>query len=347
MTDFPQSISFTITNRCNLKCRMCGQWSKEGYMRQGKNNFKDEMSIVDWKRLVDECAEHEVSSILLRGGEIFLVPGIMDLISYIRSKDIFLSIDTNGTQLSSFADDLVRLGKIHLSVSVDGPQPVHDMVRGVKGCYESIKKNIEIVHAAEKKYKQEISISITFTISKYSVKGLGVMPQVAEDLGIKTITIVPYYYFPKAVGLMYEKELLTSFHCPAFSWKGFHHEESGVDFREFQTEFREYIKNLNNIYSYPYMPLTEDQYRDWFRDPQLPVGPQHCTNVEKLIDIQPRGDANFCVDFPDYSMGNVKESTIATVWNSDRAKAFREYRRKKPFAVCYRCGAKYMSEIKG
>jgi MoaA/NifB/PqqE/SkfB family radical SAM enzyme len=69
-------------------------------------------------------------------------------------------------------------------------------------------------------------------------------------------------------------------------------------------------------------------------------------NVENLIDIQPSGEANFCVDFPDYSIGNVKEQSIHEVWNGPRAQRFREFRRDKPLSVCHRCGAKYISEIK-
>ena len=83
----------------------------------------------------------------------------------------------------------------------------------------------------------------------------------------------------------------------------------------------------------------------WFADATTPVGNLPCTNVENLIDIQPNGDANFCVDFPDYIIGNVREYSIKEEWNSKRAERFREYRRKKPLAVCYRCGAKYMSEL--
>jgi MoaA/NifB/PqqE/SkfB family radical SAM enzyme len=84
----------------------------------------------------------------------------------------------------------------------------------------------------------------------------------------------------------------------------------------------------------------------WFKDPLTPVGSLNCMNVEKLIDIQPDGAANFCVDFPDYSIGNVKDASIAEIWNSPRAAQFRQYRRGTPLAVCYRCGAKYISEIK-
>ena len=79
---------------------------------------------------------------------------------------------------------------------------------------------------------------------------------------------------------------------------------------------------------------------------ETPVGSLACMNVEKLIDIQPNGEANFCVDFPDYSIGNVKNSTIEKVWNSPRARVFKKYRRDKPLSVCYRCGAKYIAEMK-
>jgi MoaA/NifB/PqqE/SkfB family radical SAM enzyme len=53
------------------------------------------------------------------------------------------------------------------------------------------------------------------------------------------------------------------------------------------------------------------------------------------------------VDFPDYTIGNVRDSTIAEIWNGPRAEAFRKYRRTRPLAVCSRCGAKYMAEIRG
>ena len=35
-------------------CQMCGQWSQEGYMHDRKESLKQEMTLADWKRLVDE-----------------------------------------------------------------------------------------------------------------------------------------------------------------------------------------------------------------------------------------------------------------------------------------------------
>jgi MoaA/NifB/PqqE/SkfB family radical SAM enzyme len=341
--NFPQSISFTITNHCNLRCQMCGQWSEEGYIRCNIESLKHEMFLDDWKHVVDELAIHGIPSLLLRGGEIFMFPGIIELLEYIHTKGMFISIDTNGTMLKQYAADLLRIGNMHLTISVDGPEPVHDAVRGVPGTFQHIKEGVTSLNEMERYGTNKISRSICFTISQYNYRSLGVMPDVARSLGLGSIAIVPYYYFPQSIGQRYAAEL-RNLGCSAFSWVGFHHEDSGVDFMEFQRQYHQYLASLGTIQNYPYMPLDEEQYRDWFADSQTQVGPLHCWNIEKLIDIQPDGSANFCVDFLDYSFGNIKESTIELLWNSNRAKKFRHYRREQSLAVCHRCGAKFMSQ---
>ena len=345
--DFPSSISFTLTNACNLRCRMCGQWSEEGYVRADKQRLCHEMKLTDWQLLVDELAAHKTTSVLLRGGETFMFPGIIDLLNYLHERGIFVAIDTNGTMLKQYATEIVSIGKIHLTISMDGPEEIHDLVRGVKGTYRRIAEGVAALHAEETRQDCKISLSLNFTICADSYKYMAALPQVGRDLGIGVMAIVPYYYFTESVGKNYEAEMQSLFGCPAYSWIGFHHESSGVDFDIFREQLTQYRINLGDVYNYPYMAFGEEQYRQWFADAVSPVGPQHCSNVERLIDIQPDGRANFCVDFPDYSFGNVKEASIEQLWNSPEAEIFRQYRRQKPLAVCYRCGAKYMSEIVG
>jgi MoaA/NifB/PqqE/SkfB family radical SAM enzyme len=326
---------------------MCGQWSEEGYIRSAKENLQHSLKLADWKRLTDELAAHQISSVILRGGETFLFPDIIELLEYINSKGIFISIDTNGTLLKKYAADIVRIGNIHITISVDGPEEIHDEVRGMKGCFRKIKEGIDQLIEVEKSTGKNISRSICFTISPYSVRGLGMMPDVARSLSINTLVIVPYNYISSSMGDRYVKELKEHFNITAFSWTGFHHEESGIHFDEFQKEYRIYIAGLNGIRNYPYMVLSEEDYRTWFENPTAQIGSPHCTNIEKLIDIQPDGSTNFCVDTPDYSFGNVKDSSIEEVWNGEKASRFRDYRRKNPLSVCYRCVSKHMSENTG
>ncbi len=345
MTDtvsFPTKVSFTITNVCNLHCQMCGQWSQEGYMHGRKARLRHELGLADWQRLVDELASHQAPWLLIRGGEPFLFPGMMDLLRYINSRGLPVSIDTNGTLLEQYAADLVRLGRIHLTVSVDGPEEIHDQVRGVPGCFKRLQAGLAELSRLDPGPQQAVSRSLNFTISPYSVAGLGAMPDVARQLGVGTICIVPYYYVPAAVGQQYERELHDHLGCAGFTWRGFHHETSGVDWQEFQRQHRQYLASLDGLYSFPYMPLSEEEYRTWFTDPVAQVGSSACASVETLLDVQPDGTVNFCVDFPDYAIGNVREATLAELWRSPKAERFRSYRRQQPLAVCHRCGAKYM-----
>jgi MoaA/NifB/PqqE/SkfB family radical SAM enzyme len=342
--NFPKTISFTITNNCNLRCKMCGQWSEQGYIENSKETLRNRMQLSDWKRLADEVSRNNISSLLIRGGEPFLFPGIIELLEYINRKGIFISIDTNGSMLDRYAADLVRIGGIHITISVDGPAEIHDEVRGMKGCFGKIKEGVARLIEAEKSTGRCISKSICFTISPYSLKGLGSMPDVARALSIGTLVVVPFNYISSELGLRYESELMENFGRRAFSWEGFHHDSSGIDFGEFLAERKKYLDRLGSIKEYPYKVLSENEYRTWFQDPSLWVGSMECMNIERLIDIQPDGSANFCVDNPDYSLGNVREAAIEELWNSVEAENFRKYRRRNPLAVCYRCVSKHMSE---
>ena len=65
--NFPESISLTITNYCNLRCQMCGQWSEEGYIKQ--NGSRQNLKLEKWKSIIDELVEHNTRSVLLRASK--------------------------------------------------------------------------------------------------------------------------------------------------------------------------------------------------------------------------------------------------------------------------------------
>jgi len=315
-------------------------------MRAGRGPTGPALRIDDWRRLADEAAAHGITSILLRGGEPSLLPGFLPLLEHLKGLGLYVSIDSNGTRLAEFAADLVRLGGIHLTVSVDGPEPIHDAVRGVPGSFRRLAQGLARLNELDSGQPRRVSRSICFTISPWSVAGLGEMPAVARQLGVESLCIVPYYYVPAALGETWERELQATLGVEAFSWKGFHHESSGVDLAEFAAQHRRYRDTLQGIQDYPYLPLTADEYRRWFADPVTAIGPPECANAERLIDIQPGGAANCCVDFPDAVFGNVRNASIEDVWNGDRARRFRERRRQGLLGACHRCGARHMAAIR-
>jgi MoaA/NifB/PqqE/SkfB family radical SAM enzyme len=344
LTDFPKVVSLTVTNRCNLRCRMCAQWSEEGYMLKRKPNDSYSGTVVPFDSLlkvVDEAHEYGVP-LIIRGGEPLLYPRIMDLLAYIKSKGMSLSLETNGVLLKKYAEALVKLKIDTMIISVDGPEEIHDHVRGVKGTFDKLRESLQELEIHENRYGYKIPRGITCTLSGYNYQGLGAMPDVVRALGVDVICIVPYYFIPEKQGLAYEKLMREEFSCEAYSWRGFHHEESGVDVDLFLGQLEEFISKLGELQSYPYMAFTDDEYREWYSRSDTTVHQARCNNIWGLLDVQPDGNVNFCVDFPDYAIGNVMESTLYQLWHSDHARRFRELRTKEEMPVCYRCGAKYM-----
>lgn len=76
----------------------------------------------------------------------------------------------------------------------------------------------------------------------------------------------------------------------------------------------------------------------WQNDPMYAFGRKKCLVPWKKINIMPDGNCNFCVDFPDYIIGNVKDMSIKEIWNSPKAKLFRKIMEKEgALPVCRRC----------
>ena len=341
MSDFPAILSLTVTNRCNLRCEMCGQWGAAGYMKESPARTA-ELPLATWLRVIDEAAVHH-PNLLVRGGEPFLYPGIVPLLARAKERGLPVSIDTNGTLLETFAADIVRVGVNHLSISVDGDEKTHDAVRGVKGSFARIESGVaRLREEAGRQNRPAPGTVLVFIISKLSYKALPALPDAARTLGIKDMVIVPYYYFDSAAGAEYEKVMREELGSPGHSWRGFHREVSGVNPDEFIALFREFKARLGDRNMVPWMELSEQDYRVWFGNCRSPAGKQVCQSPWRLLDIQPNGDANFCIDFPDFVVGNINEHSVAELWYSDRADTFRRRIQKGLLPICARCGVKYV-----
>lgn len=347
MADFPEVISLTLTNTCNLRCRMCGQWGPTGYLNPGKKpdgKIPEPMPLARWLDLIDEAARLGVKVACVRGGEPFLFPGIIEVLRRLKERGLVVNVDSNGTVLEKYAEQVVEAKVDYVTLSLDGPEEIHDRVRGVPGTFRAAARGVKRLREAEKANGSgRILNSICFTISPDSLAGLPEMPGVVRSLDIGVICANPYYYFPEAVGREYEEVLRRELGCRAYSWRGFHREDSGVDPEEFLRAYREFQARLGDVQLYPFMPFSEEEYRDWFSGSPKMVGRFPCTNPLKLIDIQPSGDANFCVDFPDYVFGNVARKSIEEIWTSREAERFRKFIAARPLPICNRCGAKYMA----
>lgn len=125
-----------ITERCNLHCAHCFV---------SASDYGDTMPIgVIRDVAIPRLKDCRVISVTLTGGEPFVHPDIIEIVSLLRSAEIRVGICTNGTLISQEQMEmLAKIGNVHLNVSLDGFRPEsHGKFRGDRA---SFMKTIETI----------------------------------------------------------------------------------------------------------------------------------------------------------------------------------------------------------
>jgi MoaA/NifB/PqqE/SkfB family radical SAM enzyme len=129
----PESVTLFMTRKCNLHCKMCGQWGDKGVTRSaGQETVREELSLEELKQIVDDLAVYK-TNITLFGGEPFLHRDFIELVRYITSKNLHCLVITNGSLLKSVAEQVADSGLDELNLSLDGYGATHDTIRGIDG----------------------------------------------------------------------------------------------------------------------------------------------------------------------------------------------------------------------
>ncbi|NJK95477.1 MAG: radical SAM protein [Bacteroidales bacterium] len=111
----PYSCSIEPTNHCNLHCPECP--SGMGTLKRKRG----EISLEDFKILIDAIKHHTTFLTLYLQGEPLLNRNLAEMIRYASEERIYTTISTNGQILNeSTAKEIVLSGLKKLIVSIDG-----------------------------------------------------------------------------------------------------------------------------------------------------------------------------------------------------------------------------------
>ena len=151
--NIPWIILVDPTSACNLKCTGC--WSAEyGHLIQ--------LSYEELDRIITEGEELGIYAWLMTGGEPLIRKADILKLAEAHPYSSF-HIFTNGTLIDdAFCEEVVRLGNIAPSISLEGFEEVNDLRRG-KGVFQ------KVMHAMDtmKKHKLLFGTSICYTNSNY------------------------------------------------------------------------------------------------------------------------------------------------------------------------------------
>ena len=134
----PFMVSYSITRKCNLKCKHC-------YSDSVDQAVPDELSTEEAFHLIDDLSKWGIGLLVIDGGEPLHREDLLDIVKYASSKGIRTGIGSNGTLIDKvMAKRMVEAGVQSVAISVDGTDArTHDSFRGVGGAWEQTLEGIK------------------------------------------------------------------------------------------------------------------------------------------------------------------------------------------------------------
>jgi len=182
----PAGVVYEATMRCNLHCEFC----YVGDLLNIEGEWREELPLEVLGRAFPDQDGLQVS---LTGGEIFMRKDILGVMDVFRDKGYVCGyLTTNGTIINEArADALAELARAgflrHISVSVDGPNELHDRARGVAGTFERTRDGLKRLQDAARRKHAPLRVSINTTVAHETLDALDRMVEVAEELGVDAI----------------------------------------------------------------------------------------------------------------------------------------------------------------
>jgi len=368
----PTFVQLRVTNLCNLRCKMCGQWGDTGIYRSDgfsasatdgekeRNRIREligakrQLALSDYVRLLDEIAPAQ-PIISLFGGEPLLYPEILPLVREVKARGLTCTIITNGWRLEENARDLVEMGMDTIAVSIDGPPEVHNRIRGKADSFDRAAAGVRAIAQWRRKLGRALPMQIAILpITELNMGDIPRAVEVLRRLPLDTINVGLRWFVPREAGADYERVMRETFGVPGDSWKGFDFDWSSVAHgkSEQMTELVRLLQSLHrrrfldSTLGRPWVSFVPDvpaeKVPEYFSDFSKTFGHSLCPVAWYFAQVEPDGEVCFCGDFPDYFIGNVRKQQFREIWTGERAWTFRRKLAKEPLPICNRCCGSYV-----
>lgn len=323
----PTHALFFMTYRCTCRCQSCTMWQREG-------RKEEELSLDEWKRIVDSISKRGLQDVELFGGDALLrLDVLIPLITYIHAKGIHTNITVNGTLLDKEAAvALVESGLDDFNISVDAIGSLHDRMRGVDGLFEKAKQGVRyVVEARGSRKKPEIALNAT--ISSANADQIDGLIDAAREWGMDTVNLEPYGAIPEdtVAGSSLDGKTPQPYFLPAEKPMYFSREQA-VDLKMKLADLkRKAMKRDIYVTSENIDILSVDELASGI------FPNRRCYICRYLIFLDPYGNVLPCSFFDSYKLGNVRTEDFWTIWANKKHRDFVRKQGKGELPLCRHC----------
>jgi radical SAM protein with 4Fe4S-binding SPASM domain len=172
----PYMGALELTYRCNLNCCHCFCNLPAGHPKK-----REELTLVEIKRLLDEMAGAGCLWLLVTGGEALLREDFLEIYDHALDRGMFLEIFTNATLITQkIAERFAKRPPLGIEISIYGASAaVHDNVTRVPGSFDKVINGIELLK------ENHVPFSLKTMAMTLNVNELANMQRLADSLGVE------------------------------------------------------------------------------------------------------------------------------------------------------------------
>lgn len=321
----PLRYTLELTYRCNLNCDFC-------YV--GEKLTRNELSTEEWLNIIRQIPRGRLITFV--GGETLIRKDFKTILKAALKRGR-VNIVTNGTLIDEeLINIFVNRKLLLLNLSIDGTRRSHDRIRNRAGTFDKVIDSLDRIVKTRGKGKYPL-IDIKTTVLENNLNDIPEVYKLAKKYGADFFTLS----FLKESDLQQNSNLREEF------GEEFYRAEYPITpyfnlarFEKVYKHLQELSKNGPLIRFYPKFRQKDEleQIKRFYTkatDKEISKIYQPCLYPWANILITPQGNVYPCLS---YKIGNIKNTTIKEVWNSERFAEFRRQLAKHGmFNACQSC----------
>jgi uncharacterized protein len=164
-----RALSLAVAQKCNLGCTYC--YADGGSFGGPAANMPLETALASVDLLFSQVAPGDRVNLAFLGGEPLLNRPVVRAatvraceVADQRGAQVTFSLTTNGTQLTAEDGDFFEEHAFAVTVSLDGPAPVHDRLRpflGGRGSYARVLERVAPLLARQRRMQVSARVTVT------------------------------------------------------------------------------------------------------------------------------------------------------------------------------------------
>ncbi|QDV09180.1 molybdenum cofactor biosynthesis protein A [Planctomycetes bacterium Poly30] len=330
----PLVVKLMLNWRCNLRCPMCMLWGDVGWVKSVQENHDADLPWEVVSKIFGRGLPRN-ASFILSGGEPLMYPHFGRLMGELKRHRHFAVTCTNGLLLDRFAEEMDGNPYPTFLISLDGHEQANDALRG-KGVYRRVMANIETLQ----RLKRPPFIAIQFTVMPENVASITSFCEEMVALGVDWILLNPGWFISPKQADAYEHFMRDRFGVEAKTDRGYVREYD-YDKEEFEAQLRAVRERRWPIQIGSHLHEPE-WVTDFIDEPDKILGDRLCYKQWLRLDVLPDGKVPPCVQFPDYSVGDLRTESVDEVWQGEANRRFQKVITEESLPVCAKCDNLYL-----